>query len=66
MGGKAQERSRMTRLLFLIILLSPTPTHSNQVSIPEAIKAAYEMGKKDAFDDIGLKRLTIKDVEELI
>jgi hypothetical protein len=59
----------MTRILFALILLSPTPTQSSAVNIPDAIRAAYEMGKQDAMfeaDDIGLVRLTINDINQLL
>ena len=56
-------------ILTALILLYPAETQSRQIDIPAAIKAAYEMGKQDAayaVDDIGLKRLTINDLERLI
>lgn len=56
----------MKPLLFALFLLIPSPTQGSHISIPDAIKAAYEQGYEDAAyrDDIGLVKLSLKDVEE--
>lgn len=56
----------MTRLFFLLILLTTSPTQSRAYNVPDLIRAAYELGKQDAVDDIGLVRLTIEDVKEIL
>lgn len=59
----------MIRLIFALTLLAPSPTQESPYKVPDLIHAAYQAGIEDATyrtDDIGLVRLTLKDIEEAI
>lgn len=58
--------------LFLIALLLPSQLGAGTLPPPtdEQIQlwmwAAYEMGKRDAVDDLGMVRLKLSDIEEIL
>lgn len=53
----------------LILLAYPSETQSSSFNPALAVRIAYEQGLRDArftADDIGLVRLTVNDIEELL
>lgn len=61
--------TRLIAVLFIGVFLTPSELQRRNIDIPSAILTAYEYGYADAMyahDDVGLVRITLEDIEEMI